>query len=226
MFKNLFKKKKKLETYRSMWGNTPLITFNTQGSLTEFIGGNTLKETPKDLRQDMKPVEVWEMLKTEKPNIDCVDLNQKIKSVKERIQVIKQHMRDIPNDEYEVLGYLQARKRYKKNEGFFQWPITTNELINTLCKQYTLKIARFEEWYTLIPEEGIQELGKFRAACQKIRDEKPVIRLIVPDKAEEKKERKRDPILLASSPFGRWDYILGAWDKEVAIVDDFIYNGK
>lgn len=174
----------------------------------------------------MKPVEVWEMLKTEKPNIDCVDLNQKIKSVKERIQVIEQHMRDIPNDEYEVLGYLQARKRYKKNEGFFQWPITTNELINTLCKQYTLKIARFEEWYTLIPEEGIQELGKFRAACQKIRDEKPVIRLIVPDKAEEKKERKRDPILLASSPFGRWDYILGAWDKEVAIVDDFIYNGK
>jgi len=45
-------------------------------------------------------------------------------------------------------------------------------------------------------------------------------------KSEVSRERKKDPILLASSPFGKWFYILGAWDKEVEIVDDLVYHNK
>ena len=40
------------------------------------------------------------------------------------------------------------------------------------------------------------------------------------------KETRKDPILLAKSPFGNWFYVLGAWDKEVQYIDDLIYYNK
>ena len=84
--------------------------------------------------------------------------------------------------------------------------------------------------------EAIDELEKFMKEYEKVSPgTKPVLKLIIddiPEKAPDGKvkgdsiERKKDPILLASSPFGRFFYILGAWDKEVEIVDDLIYHGK
>jgi len=223
----MFKKKKKLFNYRSMSGFNPFISFNTEESFVTFTENNKPKKKPKDIRKKKKPIEIWEELIAEKPNIDCSDIDKKIKVVEKRIEVVESYMKDTPNDEYEVLGYLKARKKYAKYAEHLQYPITTQEIIDELCKKYKVEVRKFEEYYTLVPEEGIDELVEFKRICQKIRTEKPVVRLIVPiTEKKEMSKRKRDPILLVSSPFGRWDYILGAWDKEVAIVDDFIYNGK
>jgi len=212
-------KKRKLSNYRSMWSSTqPFIAINSDW--------NTSRNEKEDKRLEGKPVEVWEQLKTIPADLDFSNLDQKITVIKKRIKVIEDNMKDIPSDEYEVLGYLEARKKYKQNINLFQWPITTDEMVKDLCAKYKLKTARFEEYYTLIPEEGINEIGKYRHACRQIRKENPVFSLIIPDKKEEPLSRHRDPILFSSSPFGRWNYILGAWDKEVAIVDDFIYNYK
>src|SRR3990167_2179966 len=217
-FTSLFKRKNKLETYRSM-RNSALIMINTQADLNNLITGASEKNNEPKI--EVKPIEIWEKLKSEKPNLDCTLLDEKIKIVKNRINVIEQNMRDIPTDEYEVMGYLEARKKYKQYASLFKWPITTEEKITELCRVYAVELETLEHWYTLIPDEGIQEMNQYREVCKKIRPEKPIFRLIVPVKSyEEKGERRRDPILLASSPFGRWDYILGAWDKEVAIVDE------
>jgi len=223
---NWFKKKQSNDTYRSMWGNNGFIEINNQTDLNSFL---TIQSSNKkeDTRIHKKPIEIWEKLINEKPNIDCINLNAKIEIVKQRIKVLEENTREIPKDEYEVIGYLLARKKYNKYLQLFQWPITTEEKIQDLCKTWSVELVKIEQWYTLIPDEGIQEIKKYREACNKIRPEKPLFRLIIPVKSyEEKKERRRDPILLASSPFGRWDYILGAWDKEVAIVDELIYNYK
>jgi len=85
----------------------------------------------------------------------------------------------------------------------------------------------FSSYSKNIPMEAIDELEKFLKEYTKVTDEKdkPILRLIIDD-VPESKERKKDPILLASSPFGRYYYILGAWDKHVEIVDDLIYHGK
>ena len=207
-----------------MFGSTPFISFTQEG--WAGMTGNTKKA--EDLREQRLPVEIWEQFITERdPELDCSNLKEKIAFVKKRIKVLEENTKEMPVDEYEVLGYLNARLNYEKHKDFFKWPVTNEEIINSLCSKFKVKVVPVEQFYTTIPEEGIDEIVSYRNACQKIRKEKPVFRLIVPDvQTGETQKKKRDPILIASSPFGRWDYILGAWDKEVAIVDDFIYNGK
>jgi hypothetical protein len=71
--------------------------------------------------------------------------------------------------------------------------------------------------------EGIEELEKYAKTYAKVRDDEPCVGLIIDDGG---KEQKKDPILIAGSPFGNWFYILGAWDKEVEYIDDLVYHGK
>jgi hypothetical protein len=71
--------------------------------------------------------------------------------------------------------------------------------------------------------EAIDELEKFINSYNKVSNITPVLTLIIDEGG---KEDKKDPILLAGSPFGKWYYLLGAWDKEVEFVDDLIYHGK
>ena len=33
------------------------------------------------------------------------------------------------------------------------------------------------------------------------------------------REQRKDPIVLATSPLGNYYYVLGAWEKEIAILD-------
>jgi hypothetical protein len=71
--------------------------------------------------------------------------------------------------------------------------------------------------------EAIDEIEKFIAACKKVTDAESEFRLIIDDGGT---ETKKDPIMYASSPFGKWFYVIGAWDKEIMYVDDIIYHGK
>jgi len=85
----------------------------------------------------------------------------------------------------------------------------------------------FRQYYSTIPKEAIDELEKFVHAYSKVSKLKPVLKLIIDDTPKSpERGKKKDPILLAGSPFGKWFYILGAWDKEVEIVDDLVYNNK
>src|SRR3990167_7971565 len=217
-----FKKKKDNSTYRSMRGVQPLLSFTADAwNQTVSSLGVQVKEKKEDTRVPFRPIDVWESLISEPPNLDCTKLDKKISIIKHRIKVLGENTREHLTDEYEVLAYLEARKKYQKYIKDFEWPVTTQILIDALCLKYQVKVVPLDQFYTLLPEEGIEELSEYRNLCNKIRKDKPEIRLIIPDKKEEKIEkRKRDPILLASSPFGRWDFILVAWDKEVAIVDD------
>jgi len=71
--------------------------------------------------------------------------------------------------------------------------------------------------------EAIDEIENFEKAFAKVSDKDLELSLIIDSDG---KEKKKDPILLAHSPFGRWWYVLGVWDREVLYVDDIIYNGK
>ena len=82
-----------------------------------------------------------------------------------------------------------------------------------------------------MPNEALDELEAYLDLYELYREDKPVFKLIIDDAPDpvhdgRSQERKKDPILLASSPFGKWWHILGAWDKEVEYVDAIIYHGK
>jgi hypothetical protein len=180
------------------------------------------KTKEMDNRIEMKPVEVFQEIVSEEPKMNLASIDKQIKMVKKRKELLES-MKISLSDEIEALKFLEARKKLLKKKYNFRWSITTFSKIETLLKKYKLQIVNVQSFYKTIPMEGINEMEKFLEEYKKVRDDLPVIKLIIDEGG---RETKKDPIILASSPFGKWFYILGAWDKEVEIIDDLIYKGK
>lgn len=200
-------------------------TFNQENTLVEWRSDGLVEQkVPKDERIEKKPVDVFKEILMEEPKMNLVDLDKQIKMVQRRKEVLEDHLgQNDHSQETEVLGYLRARKFLSKFGKEFKWPATDQKLIETLCSKYKVMKVSMGAYYRNLPMEAIDELEKFSEAFSKVSKAKPLFELIVDSGG---KEQKKDPILLARSPFGRWYYVLGAWDKEVEIVDDLIYNGK
>lgn len=224
-------RKKSRNAYLSTW-NANTTAPNQDGYVRFDYASNIAIGTPSygekpadggDKREVKKPVEVVESIMVEQPVIDVIDLDKKIKVVKNRMRVLEKQS-VILTDEAEALGYLQNRKKYKKVAHLFRWKVTTDEKINELLSKYKLQRVSFVGYAKNVPNEALDEIEQFTKAFEEITDEgHPTLSLICDQGGP---ETKKDPILLAKSPFGRWYYVLGAWDKEVEYVDDLIYHGK
>jgi hypothetical protein len=198
---------------------------NSPTSSTSAYWETSKPSQSEDKRIEKKPIEVFKELISEKPEVDINNVEAHIKMVKKRMKFIQEHMGICnPTDERDALGYLEARKKYLKMRGSFNWETTNDTLINKLCKDYKVRMVGISGYYRNMPQEALDEMEAFIKVYDKVRvDLEPTFNLIIDDGG---KETKKDPILLARSPFGKWWYVLGAWDKEIEIVDDLIYKGK
>ena len=178
-----------------------------------------------DIRIDKKPVEVFEEILKEVPVFEVTEsvLDAHIKIVEERIKILSEHIRDSSfSDEYQAIAFLKARKSFWANRDLFKWKTTTEDMIKALLKKYKLTMRNIEGYHRNLPKEAVDEIAKFTKAFRLVvKDGDPLFEMIM-DK--DGPETKKDPILLARSPFGRWYYVLGAWDLEVLIVDELVYG--
>ena len=220
-------KRKSLNTYQSGW-NMP--TESSPEMRNRPIAYDTVTtpsylptEPKEDKRIEKKPVEVVGEITAEEPVMNMQDLDVQIKIVKRRLKALTDL--DLKNNDNEklALAFLKARKKYIKYKNLFKWPITTSAKITDLCSKYKLRSAFLEGYVRNVPTEALDELEKYIDAYQTVTEGRPKVELIIDDGG---KETRKDPILLASSPFGRWFYVLGAWDKEIEYVDDIIYKNK
>jgi hypothetical protein len=241
--KNLFNHKHKplyvsgqslIQIPDSDYSSTSGITFNgiplvvTDDNIKNICKNSAMK-IYRIIKIEKKPVEIFKELISENPIINLRNIDNQIKTIKRRIDVLRNELGMNLTDELEALDYLYARKKLFKYPNCLKWAITNKPLIDKLCQNYAVAFVDCNMYYKTLPQEAINELENFLKEYKKYKKDKPILRLIIDDKKEDNKpspERKKDPILLASSPFGRWWYILGAWDKEVEIVDDLIYNYK
>jgi len=213
---NLLRNSKNL--FRNLWNENAQRPIIIENSAWE------IKKKDKDKRIEKRPVDIYEQIISEEPKINLNNLDGQIKLVEERIKVLKQHLRNINlGHEETAISFLKARKKYLKYKDEFKWEITNKDLIDKLCEKYKVKMVSIENFYRNIPKEGVDEIKKFGEALENVSNNDPLFKLIIDDKG---KETKKDPILLAQSPFGNWFYILGAWDKEIAVVDKLIYGGQ
>jgi hypothetical protein len=224
------------QPYISSWNND-VVAVNIPTDNSTIISNTDWITTPNsntpgqfdikpnvDTRIEKKPVEIFNEIVSEKPIMNLTNLDKQIRLVKNRKRVLEEHIGESDSrHEDEALSYLRARKKFIKCSGLFKWPTTNQEKVNDLCKKYKVMSVAIGGYYRNLPMEAIDEMEKYTKAHYKITRNKPVFTLIVDQGG---KEQKKDPILLVCSPFGRWYYILGAWDKEVEIVDDLIYKGK
>jgi len=177
-----------------------------------------------EIRRLVNPIDVVSEIFEEHLKVNCDNLTEKIKQIKIRMnKMIKIGIKE--GDIDKTLNYLISRKylvshkeSYKKE---FYWPITTEEKIKGLLNKYTLSKDNVIHYQDYIPDEGIKEIEKYCKLCQKVNKKfTPLVEIIMPDRAIKENIKSRDPIIISESPFGKFYFVLGAWDKEVKIMHE------
>ena len=121
-----------------------------------------------------------------------------------------------------IIERLKNRKRLDEfKEILEEYPHTISDLINDVIHNNSnLRCQRAEEFVPDFPRNAISAMKKYDQMCIKLCNKKAVYYVVATTKDFEKKNRRRDPILLAQSPFGFFWQILGAWDEEMVYLGD------
>lgn len=160
-----------------------------------------------------------------KINVDKDYIEKQLESFKERLSLIKLEEYDMTNGLLEVqsiLVRLENRKKYGEFHKFYDdFPYTTTTRIQNILKGNSyLQMGQSAQFVPDLPHEAIGIMNSYTKTTKQLCDKKPVFYIIADKKDFQKTNKRRDPILLAQSPFGHFWQVLGAWDKEVLLLEE------
>jgi hypothetical protein len=149
-------------------------------------------------------------------------VDEKIALLKDKINLIHENYQ-AKRDVSLLLTMLQNRKKYydKAKDGqifwqyFAKYDITNEAKINKLLTKYSLVMEKSDIFIPEFPADAINAMKEFSEKCKELCDKEPRFYVIATKESFKKNYKKRDPILLAQSPFGYYYHILGAWDEEM-----------
>lgn len=185
------------------------ITFNSTGSIVK----------PTDERIVATPLSVMGELETVPTPFSNENLDEKIATLKDKSKLLNQRYAKAQIEG--LCKRLENRKKYRDEVQFYtSFPNTTDEKIDKLLAKYKLEINTSDLFVPTFPKEAIDIMKKYTEVTKRISGEEPVYYVIAEHKDFVKKREKLDPILLAQSPFGFYWQILGAWDKEMLLLNE------
>ena len=182
-------------------------SFNGTGNIImtgDSVFGNTDNQEKKEKKKKkikIKPIDVLEHLETVPTHWSMTLLDDKIKMLEFKEELITQHY--AKREVTALIERMKNRKKYKENKEFFErFPNTNDEKIGKLLEKYDLVMKTSEIFIPEFPDDAIQVMMEYTEAMKKVCDKKPIFYVIAePDKFRKAYE-KRDPILLVQSPFG------------------------
>lgn len=185
------------------------------------------KKVKEEIRLTPKGVYELKMLneKSFKLNVDPKYVDEQITSFKDKLGLIKAEeydMRHGVNEIASVLLRLENRKKYKDVAAFFdEFPYTTTTKIDKVLKDNGyLKIGQVAQFLADMPKEAVSAMNDYNKHTKQICSKQAVFYIVADKKDFQKTSSRRDPILLAQSPFGHFWQILGAWDKEMLLLEN------
>jgi uncharacterized lipoprotein len=154
------------------------------------------------------------------PNpIDCEDLESKINLFLDKSSLAKQ--RYVKEEIDAFIVRLENRKNFVEYAEFYnQFPYTTDDRIDLLVSKYQLKNDRVELFIPALPKEAIKVMKDYKKTTLKATGKEPVFYVIAEESDFKDLNKRLDPILLVQSPFGFVWQILGAWDKEMLLLQE------
>ncbi len=121
-----------------------------------------------------------------------------------------------------IIERLENRKKISEFQNMMdEYPHTTNALINSVVDANShLRCGKADEFVPDFPRVAVKAMEKYNKMCVKLCNKTTHFYVIASEDDFKKKDKRRDPILLAQSPFGFFWQILGAWDKEMIYLGD------
>lgn len=213
---------------------TPSIEDSSTGQITSTNGGNTYGLTKKQELEKKKkfaltPKRVFEMKFLNKKdfqiNTDEKYVDEQIQAFKDKLNLIKTAEFDMSRGVNEIASIvlrLENRKKYPEVKDFFeQFAYTTSGRINSVIKIHNnLKLGGIDQFIADLPSEASSVMKEYSKNTQKLCGKNAVFYIIADKKDFEKTEKRRDPILLAQSPFSHVWQVLGAWDEEMMFLEE------
>ena len=208
-----------------------IITEAPNGPAGSAVAIPIKEKKPKksDVRVELTPKGVYECemlhdksfeLKTDEKYVD-----EQLKEFQDKLALLNVSSYDMGRGIQEVSSIvmrLENRKKYADHREFFeQYPYTTTTKISEVVKvNEHLRLGQVEQFVADMPKEATAAMKEYTAACEDLCKKKPVFYIIANKKDFERTSKRRDPILLAQSPFGHFWQILGAWDEEMLLLEN------
>ncbi len=184
------------------------------------------KEEPKDT---ITPKGVYELKllndKTFKLNTDPAYVDKQLSDFKDKLGMISSEEYDMGRGVEELTSIvmrLENRKKYAEDKEFFEeFPYTTTAKIEEVVKKHShLKLGQVAQFIADMPAEAIDVMKGYNVHTKNVCGKQAVFYIIADKKDFENTTSRRDPILLAQSPFGHFWQILGAWDDEMMFLPE------
>ena len=218
--------------YRGFEGSLSLGDYITlsEVSTIQKTGKKAVRKVPKvPEKPTVTPKGAYELkllhddkfiLKTDPAYVD-----QQIADFKDKLALITSEEYDMRKGVKEIdsiVTRMVNRKKYPEVKEFFeQYPYTTSGKVAGLIERYgNLQIGQVAEFLADMPKEATEAMKGYNAYTQNVCGRQAVFYIIADKKDFKKTQQRRDPILLAQSPFGHVWQILGAWDEEMLMVDE------
>lgn len=102
-----------------------------------------------------------------------------------------------------------------------KYPHTTSQLVNkVITENRHLKAKEYSEFIPELPKDAVKAIKEYNEMCVKLCNKKTNFYIIAKKEDFARTPSRRDPILLAQSPFGFFWNILGAWEEEMIFLGD------
>lgn len=194
---------------------------------TAIVAMKAAKKTTKG-KSKLTPKRVYDMRMLHdrgfKLNMDPVYVDKQIADFKEKLGMMKDPKYDYrgSNEIGSILLRMENRKKYEGVRGTFEkFPYTTNKRIESVLKNHDyLQMGEVSQFLADMPAEATDAMKEYNLATTKLCEKKAVFYIIADKKDFKKTNSRRDPILLAQSPFGHFWQIIGAWDDEMLFLDE------
>lgn len=192
------------------------------------------KETKKT-KKEKKPITPKELYNLEVLNQVEMAINCSEDYINDNVSILEDKLHLVNRNESEsgAVGYakqeleslierLENRRRFSEfQEAMNEYPHTTSEAIGAILqKEEHLRCKLADEFIPDFPKEAIDAMKEYTDLCRDLCGKDPIFYVIADKKDFGVVDKKRDPILLAQSPFGFFWQILGAWDEEMVFLGD------
>lgn len=218
--------------YENLSNSNPYLVFSPVDGVVSQVGGEKKGDKKKDksnteIQLTPKGVHHLRLLHEDSftINSDPVYVDDQIQTFKDKLAIINTADYDMRNGQREVASILirmENRKKYETHkEVFEEFAYTTTTKINeVIAKHNYLKIGKVEQFLADMPKEATEAMKRYNKGCQELCEKNARFYIIANKKDFEKTDKRRDPILLAQSPFGHFWQILGAWDEEMLLLEE------
>ncbi len=234
IFKKWFSRKKKGSnfgvTVSSGFDDNYLIDFRGgwmgADSPMEYIQESGVSTGSKPKKIKIKPKDVLGELERIPTMWSLEHIDEKIDMMKDKVELLNQEYAQKELEDF-IFRLENRKKLHDKDKDkktflsyFQQFDTTTDEKIETLTDKYSLVMKNANIFVPEFPKEAIEIMKRFTSKVKKITGKNPIYYVIAEEGMFKQKYARRDPILLAQSPFGFYYHILGAWDTEMVYLPE------